>query len=516
MKTVQLVAALLLGCVLGVQAETTNPKVDSLKRLLQSRQPIDKAEVLWSIAYELFDVDNPQAVFYAERAYHEVWAKGDSLQIVKVGTTYGQLLRRVGKVNLSIEISTELLHVAARNNFKKYRRMLLNSLGNSFSYKEDFGKGLEFIYETMHITETEGDSIGMALALLNIGFVLFKTHDYRTSIKYSRDAYRLSERLSLKENLVNSCFNIGSAYAGMEIQDSAKYFYRKTLALAREPNLSANLPQFYQSYAYTLCELKSLDSAEYYARLAVREGSQGSHLWAVSMSYILLSRLALMKGNTPLSWQMILKADSVNVTNDYPRAKTMLMKQKSKYFNAIGDMVSSSIYLDRYYKVTDSIHHWRDNEKTRILQLTFEQRANKQKIKAQAELVKLKNSIIDKNNKFILVVSFLLVFLGILAISLYQSKRREHLINVMLDERVAERTKELLDQRDELVHNREEQRISKQKIYQDIRSEVNSLTGIVHLAGIDRPSKMEEYLRVASQALTRLDETAKKLISESK
>ncbi len=93
MKIVQplLVLVLLAG---PVRLQASNPKVDSLLRVLQTHATADRAEVLWGIAYELFDIDNGQAVFYAERAYHEVWAKGDSLQIVKVGTTYGQLLRR--------------------------------------------------------------------------------------------------------------------------------------------------------------------------------------------------------------------------------------------------------------------------------------------------------------------------------------------------------------------------------------------------------------------------------------
>ncbi len=90
MKTVLCISLLTL---VSMQALGGSEKVDSLKQLLEQHTTTDKAEVLWGIAYELFDVDNAQALFYAERAYHDVWKRGDSLQIVKVGTTYRQLLR---------------------------------------------------------------------------------------------------------------------------------------------------------------------------------------------------------------------------------------------------------------------------------------------------------------------------------------------------------------------------------------------------------------------------------------
>ena len=72
-----------------------NKKLDSLRGVLDDNPGSASAQVLWGIAYELFDVDNAEALEYAEKAYKKVWDTNDSLMIVKVGTTYGQLLRRM-------------------------------------------------------------------------------------------------------------------------------------------------------------------------------------------------------------------------------------------------------------------------------------------------------------------------------------------------------------------------------------------------------------------------------------
>lgn len=56
---------LCLGVFPGL-APAMNPKVDSLLRVLESNAPGNKVEVLWGIAYELFDVNNSEALFYDE------------------------------------------------------------------------------------------------------------------------------------------------------------------------------------------------------------------------------------------------------------------------------------------------------------------------------------------------------------------------------------------------------------------------------------------------------------------
>ena len=50
----------------GLIANAQNQKIDSLKRVLQERPEENRFNVLWGLAYELYDVDNPQALMYAK------------------------------------------------------------------------------------------------------------------------------------------------------------------------------------------------------------------------------------------------------------------------------------------------------------------------------------------------------------------------------------------------------------------------------------------------------------------
>jgi hypothetical protein len=123
---------------------------------------------------------------------------------------------------------------------------------------------------------------------------------------------------------------------------------------------------------------------------------------------------------------------------------------------------------------------------------------------------------IEQQRQYLFISIGFITIILILAFELYRSNRKIKSINKALDERVADRTKELLEQRDELVHNREEQKLSKQKIYRELRSQINSLGGIINLARIDRVNSAEQYLDQASSTLWKLDLAAKKLNGEAK
>ena len=61
MKTIKAIS--LLGWVLAAGTlAAQNPKVDSLLHALETNPTADRAEMLWGVAYELYDVDNATAL----------------------------------------------------------------------------------------------------------------------------------------------------------------------------------------------------------------------------------------------------------------------------------------------------------------------------------------------------------------------------------------------------------------------------------------------------------------------
>ena len=133
-------------------------KVDSLKQELGLGPDSNRYKVLYGLAYELFDKENHQALVYAEHAYELALTKGDSLEIVKSGRIMGQLLRRVDRLDESIDQLEETYAIARRNQFNDEMRKLLNSLAVAHTYRADYDKALEYNFEALVLKESAGEN----------------------------------------------------------------------------------------------------------------------------------------------------------------------------------------------------------------------------------------------------------------------------------------------------------------------------------------------------------------------
>lgn len=509
MKIVQplLVLILLAG---PARLQASNPKVDSLLRVLQAHATADEAEVLWGIAYELFDIDNGQAVFYAERAYHEVWKRGDSLQIVKVGTTYGQLLRRVGKVDRSIEVSSLLLPVAKRHDYRKYTKMLLNSLGLACLFKEKYDEALKYNYESLILKEQDNDKAGIVVSLMNIGLIHYKLNDYKLAIEYSRRSLEVQPPTDYDR--VKVYLNIADSYYELHSYDSANSYYRKAISLNKVSPDHGVTSQLYYGFARALFASGQMDSAEYYANLAIQHAAQMFNKWSWTLSYILLSQIALERNNPTVSGKFVNCADSISRSADYPYLRLEVLKQKARHLARVGKSEQAVQAFEQHSILRDSVYHGANKARIREVQIAFAQRENELKIRSQASILALKNEALSRQQIFILVVSALLVVVVILAIELFRANRKKQKINQLLDVRVAERTRELGHQRDALQHSVAEQKMIKAKVGGELMSHLNTLRGLVHLGKIDQPGNAELYFSRADGVTAQMADVVNKFL----
>jgi len=78
--------------------DSLKARIDSLQTVANVTQGLQKYEAEFKIAWDLFDIDNPIAVYHAGLAYEIAVAECDTIKIVRSGRLYGQLLRRTDKL----------------------------------------------------------------------------------------------------------------------------------------------------------------------------------------------------------------------------------------------------------------------------------------------------------------------------------------------------------------------------------------------------------------------------------
>jgi tetratricopeptide (TPR) repeat protein len=221
----------LLFCLASVPvlvASAQNNKVDSLRTLL-SKGDRDY-EIIFGLAYELFDVNNQEALLFAVEANNIAKDVGDSSKIVTSGRITGQLLRRNDKLNESIAILLEVLPIAHRNKFIKDEKSILNALAIGYTFLADYDKALDVHFQALQIREREGDKKEISYSLNNIGLVYFKLKNYKLALDYYNRSLALRREVGDNYDMERLFINIGLCYNQLFKYEQAEEYIRQGLA----------------------------------------------------------------------------------------------------------------------------------------------------------------------------------------------------------------------------------------------------------------------------------------------
>src|SRR5437879_3603651 len=159
-------------------------KVDSLKRVLQSSKGTNRFDALFGLAYEYSNENDSISLIYANQAYDFALKLGDTACIIKGGRIKATQLRRIEKLEESIQMAQQILPIAKRHKHAFDINVLLTSLAITYTLKAEYDKALKYNFETLIIREEEGDKKQISIALSNIGLIYYKLEDYRKALFY--------------------------------------------------------------------------------------------------------------------------------------------------------------------------------------------------------------------------------------------------------------------------------------------------------------------------------------------
>lgn len=504
MKNVHVAMATLSLLVLCGTAVAQNKKLDSLLQVLEQNADPDQTEVLWGLAYELFDVDNAQALFYGKRAYDMALVYGDSLQIVKVGTTYGQLLRRMDRVDESIKVSTFLLPVSKRHSFRKYTKMLLNSLAVAHMLSEEYDLALENHFESLIMRKEEGDMIEIANALNNIGLIYYKIDDDHIAIDYYLQAIQAYEQRHDTISPIVTWYNIGLCYNNLKRYDTAELYFRMCLRNSMHQHNQNGRMLAELGFGETFSLLKNYATAnEHFDKslgLAIEIGDKRYQL----VNLLRLAEVACLMGNLKKCDLLLKQAESLPAIKEYDHLLLEIYEQRANLYLRYGDFKGASQFLKKYLVLRETVFGAELNKRLRKVHVQVAQQENLGKIAAQSELVSLQSVAIAKQRWLIALCVLVVTLIGGLAVVLLRVNRRKGRINEILDLRVRERTVELEQQRDEIRHIHDEQVLAVNRFSQEVSASLATLRGLSFAAVKDLPREQAIYFEQAEVTAARI------------
>jgi serine phosphatase RsbU (regulator of sigma subunit) len=144
--------------------------------------------------------------------------------------------------------------LAKKKNEKKYEAQALGIQGNSFFYKGDYVKAVDYQTRALKIQEEVGNKNGIIASLNNIGNIYAAKSDFANAIIYFGKCLKLSEQIGNSKGMANSLNNIGSIYFSQDNNKKALDYSMRSLKISEatgDKRISlttlSNIADIYQS-----------------------------------------------------------------------------------------------------------------------------------------------------------------------------------------------------------------------------------------------------------------------------
>jgi signal transduction histidine kinase len=500
-----LFALLILGVPIltSGQVPLDKSKVDSLRALLPLVSGVDKYRAEFGIAYELFDFDNKEAVRYAELAYSDAQVIGDSVEIVKSGRLYGQLLRRIDRLDAATNIFLQVLPIAERNGVIDEQKRILNALAIAYNYMALYDKALEYNFKSLEIREREGNNREIGIGLSGIGFVYYKMGDFDQALDFFLRAieFRKADTLDLDQLYIN----VALCYVYKRQFTESQDFVFKAFGFCKDKCSDQVKIEGEFCLGMSNESIGKLEKAREHFNesynLSVRTGDKRFQ----AENLLWLGMVDLRERDFSRAEEELIKAEQLASEFGYNQLLINSFHQLSTLFFTTEDFHSAARYQLKYITLKDSIYSDDLIKNITRVQTNYAERENINTIAEQDEVLRLNQIVIERQRQvyfFVALIAGLSVLIALVFLrysrALTKAKMQLSMANQTLERRVEDRTKALQNVNNELDN-------FIYKTSHDIRGPLASLKGIANVALLElTDAKAQDYLH-------KLDASADKL-----
>jgi signal transduction histidine kinase len=427
---------------LSCEAQRNNT-LDSLLTVLKNSetdQQILDTKVM--LAYEYFDINYQLALEYSSDAYELAKDLGDTSQLVMAGRIKGQMFRRLDKVQESIQVLTEILPIAKRNNFKEHYKKILNALAIAYMFKADYDKALEYNFQSLIIREDEGNKAEMIIALNNIGLIYYKLKNYEAALKYYNETINLMKDEGAEDGMERVFINRGLCHVHLKkFREAIDDINRGLQICKNECDGQINLQAEF-GLAESSFWLGDYDEAEshFTSSLQIAKRINDKRFQAENLVY--LGAISIQKKQYEKSIAYLSAGDSIASTAGYNQLRVDIYKQFSKLYNEINDFKSAALYQNKYIQLSDSLFREDLIKNIAEVQTNYEERQNIATI-ASNEIV------IEQQRNLSIAIAVIALLTGLLVLVLQFGNRNIKRVNAKLSE-----AKEVIQEKNEELANK--------------------------------------------------------------
>lgn len=502
-----------------------------MKQKLTLAKGDDRFDALNNLFKETNSTNYNEALTYATDFDNLALALGDSVRIVQGGRMRAYSLMDLGRNDEAVQVLTRILGIARRNSekypsLKSQVKFILNNTGLANMYLGNYDKALDFHYRSLLLREEEGDKKSIRTALNNIGLVFYNLEDYDKAVTYYLKAIDISKELNDFNGLERVYINLGISSDQLGKFDDAIKYYKDGFELCKD-NCNENLiKEGLEGLGWAYLNTRRLPMAkENFLKSLEISRRQNDKLYTTE-SLIGLGKIEIELKNDAAGLAYLKEAEALAESSNLAKSKLSIYNELASYYGRNNQFEKSYIYQKKFIQFNDSIYSDRLIKNITKVQTNYDQRENLKTIAEKNQVVALQKELYSRLQRqyfFIITITCLIVSL---AFVLFYFTRRQQQVNRQLSEaknkieeqnyrlanynkeledKVAERTKDLILSNKALRQVNDELDNFIYKTSHDIRGPLATLKGMCNVALMDIKDQL------AIDYLIKLDVTADRM-----
>jgi tetratricopeptide (TPR) repeat protein len=396
-----------------------------------------------------------------------------------------------------------VLPISKRRSYADQSMNILNSMGNLYLAEARYDIALQRHFESLELRKGIGDEFAISVAAHNIGFVYYKIGNPDKAISYYSEALKLKKVIGNKHDIEHLLLNIGWCYIDKKDYNRAHEFFDTAFASCSDRPSDNFLMDAFLGMGYIAKGRGALNKAEEYFIKSYSTAKRNNDFRHVLDNIGQLSEIYIVRNKIQLAEKYLTEAEALIVNDDRYRLElASIYRQFSNLYSKSNDLERKVHFQEKYIALKDSIFNHQVTTNLMKAESEFVERESKTRIDTQNKILKLNNEIIFRQQIANASFGLVAVFGIAMAVILARRNKAKQVVNKLLDQKVAERTRELRSSQELMLRTLEEKSILAHKTTSELHSLIATTKGLCFLGSQEMDiSSCQEYWR-------RLDATA--------
>ncbi|WP_185113957.1 tetratricopeptide repeat protein [Fulvivirga imtechensis] len=467
------------------------------------------------------------ALYFAEITHDIAEGEGDSLLMVRAQNAIGWVYQQKGFNQIAIEYYKKGLAISRRNKYQDRERHILNNLGVAYNNNGQYDSALKVHFESLALREKYNDEREIAISANNIGLVYYRIKDYRKAIDFFRRSIKIKQSIGYNDGVEVTLVNLGLCYIGVGDYSQALKNFDRIIEICKTGCAKEIEINSYNGAGIAYFQMGAIEKAKESFAISNKLARQMDYKGVEVINLYYLAQIEFTKGFSEKAINYLSKSMGIAEVINYREWIRNNFELFGQIYAESKDFESAYVYQKKYDSLNRQILNEEVIRNLANVQIAYQEKENLETINLQRTELTRRTTL--------LVLSVIIIFLA-LAILILLFRNNQHRkkvnrklsdanetiekqnaeltnMNLVLEERVKERTQELNASNAALLKSNTELDNFIYKTSHDIRGPLATLQGMCNVALMDiEDQKSIEYFNKLGKTAQRLNEILSKLL----